>query len=201
MRRVFLKRWGGQRSGRAQSTVEFALIAWPFFMLLLATVDYAQFYFYEHSLRYALNTAGRFATPGMVLSTPSVPTTPGQESTDCPINSTYAVGQWISRYESIRNTFSNNCSLQFTRQQLKDYVKVYSWPGTNSATESSPNAGPGMAGDFVKVVVTKEITLITPVASLLKTNGIYTLVLSGIFLNEPSNAFVTYTNYYASELP
>jgi len=201
MSRLFLKKWRGQRDGRAQSTVEFALIAWPFFMLLLATTDYAQFYFYEHSLRYAMSTAGRYATPGLVLSTNSIPHTAGQESTDCPVTSSYAAGQWISRYESIRRTFSNNCSIQFTRTQLQDRVKVTSWPGTNSATETSPNLGPGMAGDFVKISVTYNVSLITPVASLLKSNGVYTLNVSGIFLNEPSQLFVINTNYYAGETP
>lgn len=201
MRRVFLKKWGQRRDGRAQSTVEFALIAWPFFLLLLATADYAQFFFYEHSLRYALNTAGRYATPGMVLGTPSVPTVAGQEPTNNPIDSSYSSGEWISRCESIRNTFSNNCSLQFTRQQLQDRVKICSWPGKNEATETTPNPGPGMAGDFVKVEVTYDLHMITPVGGLLKKNGVYTLTLSGIYLNEPSNAFVTYTNYYTDEHP
>lgn len=184
------------RKGRGQSTVEFALIAWPFFLLLFATADYAQFYFYEHSLRYAVAVAGRYATPGSVLNTQSVAIA-GLGTTNCPIRGVDSGTKWISRNESIRRTFSNYCAINLPLHQLK----VYSWPGYNNATEASPNTGPGIAGDSVKLTVGYKLKLITPVARLLSPSGTYTITVSAIFVNEPSGNFVTYTNYYSGEYP
>lgn len=196
IRKLWMKQRGKNGTARAQSTVEFALIAWPFFLIILATTDYAQFYFYEHSLRYALNTAGRCATPGNVLSTKSAPDTNGA-TTNVPIKSTYQPTQWISRCESIRRTFSNNCAIALPITT----VRICSWPGTNSADESHTNPGPGMAGDCVKLTATYNLKLITPVWKLLSTNGGYNINVSAIFVNEPSAQFVTYTNYYSGEDP
>lgn len=191
--RECIEKGKARRNPAGQSTVEFALIVWPFFLLLLATADYAQFYFYEHSLRYALTVAGRYATPGSVITTNSVPNGYGA-TTDCPIRSSYQPSQWISRCESIRLRFSNNCAMSLPL----DTLKMCSWrPNTPNVT----NVGPGLAGDFVKLKVTYRLKLITPVGSLLSSNGEYNINVSAIFLNEPSGLFVLYTNYYTGENP
>ncbi len=186
------KKANARRAGKAQSTVEFALILWPFMLLLFATCDYAQFYFYEHSLRYALSVAGRYATPGSVFGTQAIA---ANGFTNCPKTGIYSDGKFISRNECIRVTFSNYCAINLPLSTLK----IYSWPGATSATESNPNIGPGMASDNVRLVAAYPITLVTPVAKLLFTNGVYKVQVQAIFLNEPSGNFVSYQDRYTSE--
>jgi Flp pilus assembly protein TadG len=186
------------KRGRAQSTVEFALILWPFLLLLFATCDYAQLYFYENALRHALRESGRFATPGKVLGTNSVSAT----ITNVPDKSMVQPSKWISRNESIKRVFSNACVVMFTPADMTSKIRITSWPGTNSATETNSNVGPGMAEDFMKIKVTYNIQLITPVASVLWNQSQYPVIVEGIFRNEPSNNFDLYTNYHTgSETP
>src|SRR5450755_2931701 len=58
-----------RRKGRVggQTTVEFALICIPFFVILFAIIDFAEIYFYENSCQNALREAARFATSGRVI--------------------------------------------------------------------------------------------------------------------------------------
>src|ERR1700761_156601 len=58
---------GNDKKIRAQTTVEFSLIALPFFLILFATIDYAQIYFYKNSLQNALRESTRFATAGRII--------------------------------------------------------------------------------------------------------------------------------------
>src|SRR5476651_836465 len=57
------------RRGRVggQTTVEFALICLPFFIILFAIIDFSEIYFYENSLQNALREAARFATAGRII--------------------------------------------------------------------------------------------------------------------------------------
>jgi Flp pilus assembly protein TadG len=50
-----------------QTTVEFAFICLPFFIILFAIIDFAQIYFYENSVQNAMREAARFATAGSVI--------------------------------------------------------------------------------------------------------------------------------------
>src|SRR5471032_2832871 len=52
---------------RGQTTVEFALICLPFFIILFAIIDFAEVFFYEASLQNALREAARFATAGRII--------------------------------------------------------------------------------------------------------------------------------------
>src|SRR5579871_6901914 len=58
-----------RRKGRAggQTTVEFALICLPFFIILFAIIDFSEIYFYENSLQNALRESCRFATAGRII--------------------------------------------------------------------------------------------------------------------------------------
>jgi hypothetical protein len=178
-----------KRHTRAQTTVEFALILWPFFIILFACCDYAQIYFYEHSIRHALREAGRFATTGKVLMTNTTGSTP--------IMSGYVGSNYISRQESIRRWFHTNSVIAVP---LAD-IDIVSWPTppNYTNTEISPAQGPGYANDYVKISVYYPIQLITPVSRMLFSNGVYHLTVSSIFLNEPSKNFITYTNRYTAE--
>jgi hypothetical protein len=56
-----------RREKSGQSTVEFALIVLPLFIIIFAIIDYAQIYFYENALQNAMREATRFATAGSVI--------------------------------------------------------------------------------------------------------------------------------------
>ena len=58
-----------RRKGRTggQTTVEFALICIPFFIILFSIIDFAEIYFYENSLQNALRESARFATAGRII--------------------------------------------------------------------------------------------------------------------------------------
>ncbi len=178
----------------AQSIVEFALVLWPFMMILFAVIDYGEYYFYEHSLRYSLSVAGRYATPGLVFCTNALD---ANGRTNCPLTGIYSNGKWISRNESIRRTFSNNCALNPPLNMLK----ICSWPGTNSATETLTNLGPGYASDYVRLTAEYQMHLITPIARLLFSNGVCKIKVQSIFLNEPSANFDAYKDIYSAAEP
>src|SRR5476651_655458 len=71
-----------RRKGRVggQTTVEFALICIPFFVILFAIIDFAEIYFYENSLQNALREASRFATSGRVIQGTNVDGSPAYET-------------------------------------------------------------------------------------------------------------------------
>jgi Flp pilus assembly protein TadG len=173
-----------RKGERGQTTVEFALILWPFLMLMFATCDYAQLYFYENSMQAGLREAGRFAGPGKILTYVS-------NGTNAPVLSSYSAGKPISRNESIRRWFQSNCVVGFSSGQ----ILITSGPDDTSMT----TPGPGDAGDFVQISVTYPLKLVTPVSAMLFPNGVYNITVQGVFINEPSNAFVLYTNRYPSE--
>src|SRR5579859_957984 len=50
-----------------QTTVEFALICLPFFIILFAIIDFAEIFFYQNSMQNSLREACRFATAGRVI--------------------------------------------------------------------------------------------------------------------------------------
>ena len=188
-----------RRRRTGQSTVEFSLILWPFLLLLLATCDYAQIYFYEASMRHALQVAGRFATTGGAK--PLMQNGEPAEDADGDIiylTSEYEAGEIMSRNESIRAVFRDVCLISL---QDSD-ILITSWPGPDDGseeTESNPNDGPGVAEDFVKLQVSWPLSLVTPVASLLEEDGEYIVTVQGIFRNEPGRNFNQFTDMYATE--
>jgi len=177
--------------------VEFSLILWPFLLLLLATCDYAQIYFYEASLRHAIREAGRFASTGQIRPY----TSNGAQVYDTNGDKVYMTSNYnppltMSRNESIKSLFREVCLLK----SLTDSdIEVVSWPGNNGASEASPNDGPGIAEDYMRIRVSWPLALITPVAPLLDENGEYTITVESIFRNEPAKKFNLYTNKYPSE--
>ncbi len=181
-------RAGTRRRNQAQTTVEFALIVWPFLLLLFATIDYAQLYFYDSSLRHALREAGRFATTGNVMRTNFV-------LSNGPLQSSYEANKPISRMESIRRIFQTNC---LVNTPITNIV-VESWPGlAETGTEAAPNKGPGDADDNVRIKVSAEVPMIT---RLFFTNTKYKTTVTSVFRNEPSRNFLNTitTNYYGAE--
>jgi Flp pilus assembly protein TadG len=108
-----------RRKGRVggQTTVEFALICLPFFIILFAIIDFAEIYFYENSLQNALREACRFATAGRIIQATDVSGNPLYETNSGgvivpkAINDNLGNGE-ASRNECIRYWFLTNCVLQ-----------------------------------------------------------------------------------------
>jgi Flp pilus assembly protein TadG len=63
--------WRG--SAKAQTALEFAIIAPIFLFLLFAVVDFGRMFFLQMDLQNALDEAGRFASTGNVLPNPNAP--------------------------------------------------------------------------------------------------------------------------------
>ena len=107
-----------QRKGRAggQTTVEFALICIPFFIILFSIVDFAEIYFYENSLQNALRESARFATAGRIIQATNSAGQPAYETNSGGIVVPKAIndssGREASRNECIRYWFLSNCVLQ-----------------------------------------------------------------------------------------
>lgn len=188
-------RW---RCRQGQSTVEFSLILWPFLLLLLATCDYAQIYFYEASMRHALQVSGRFATTGSARPY-RVDGEPAQDTNgnNIYLTSAYEPTNIMSRNESIRAVFRDVCLIDLEDSD----ILITSWPGPGSvaATETNPNEGPGISEDFVRIEVSWPLSLITPAASLLNDDGQYVVTVEGIFRNEPAENFNLFTDKFPSE--
>lgn len=187
-----------RRRAKGQSTVEFSLILWPFLLLLLATCDYAQIYFYESSMRHALQVAGRFATTGgakpyLVNGEPAEDT----NGNSIYLTSAYESSNIMSRNESIRAVFRDVCLINMQDSN----ILITSWPGGGSvaATENNPNEGPGISEDFVRIEVSWPLSLVTPVASLLEDDGQYIVTVEGIFRNEPGENFNLFTDKFTGE--
>jgi Flp pilus assembly protein TadG len=105
------------RQGRVggQTTVEFALICLPFFIILFAIIDFSEIYFYENSCQNALREAARFATSGRIIQAnnsgvPVYETNGGGIVVPKAIND--SSGREASRNECIRYWFLSNCVLQ-----------------------------------------------------------------------------------------
>lgn len=160
------------RRARAQTTVEFAFIVFLFLLLILATCDYAQIFFYQESLLNGVREAGRFATTGQILcqsQSNGVPTNP------------YGGTGGTNRLASIREIFRRTCVVGVATNN----ILIESWTGFGSTNVISNSAG--NAGDYVHIKASYSLPLITPVISTYFSNGVYNTTAEMVFLNEPFN--------------
>lgn len=128
-----------------QTTVEFALICLPFFIILFAIVDFAEIYFYENSLQNSLREAARFATSGRVIQALNSSGAPMYETNSggivVPKAITDSSGREASRNECIRYWFLSNCVLQGIPLSNITIVSAPTLPGVpaNVVTNTVPN--------------------------------------------------------------
>jgi hypothetical protein len=221
--RVHRRRCNGGKRG--QSTVEFALIVLPLFIIIFAIIDYAQIYFYENALQNALREATRFATAGAVIQL----TNGGiaQYDTNYGVATPKAISdsqnREASRYACIRDFFQSNCVVQMATNSVQ-IVSATALPGappvtiTNGSgyvtlieaagtTNTPANAGPGGEDDYVQVTATYTLHTITPLFGFLNgfsrgTNvDYYPVRVSAIVKNEPALLNFEHTNMYPDEGP
>jgi len=211
---------------RGQSTVEFALIVLPLFIIIFAIIDYAQIYFYENALQNAMREATRFATAGSVIQA----TNGGVAQYDT--NNGVAVpkaindshGREASRYGCIRMFFQSNCVITMPTNGVI-VTSASTLPGappvitTNGATKyitlmaadgSTAEQGPGNASDYIELSATYNLRTITPIFGFLgswtrgTTNhsvNVYPVHVSAIVKNEPALLNFEHTNMYPDEAP
>ena len=183
-----------RKTGRlgGQTTVEFALICIPFFVILFGIIDFAQIFFYENTLQNALRESARFATAGSIIQTTNTDGSLAYETNSSGIVVPKAIndssGREASRNECIRYWFLSNCVLQNFPISNIAITSASTLPGvppttstnslgylillsgynvtTNSGTVST-NAvaavkGPGNANDYVQITADYYVNTITP---------------------------------------
>jgi Flp pilus assembly protein TadG len=186
-----------RRKGRTggQTTVEFALICIPFFIILFTIIDFAEIFFYENSLQNALRESARFATAGRIIQATNSAGQAAYETNSGGIVVPKAIndssGREASRNECIRYWFLSNCVLRgfpisnvvitsaptlpgvpaVTTTNIHGYLTLLSGytVTTNSGNVSTNPApavkGPGGANDFVQITATYSVSTITPLMS------------------------------------
>jgi hypothetical protein len=206
---------------RGQSTVEFALIALPFFIILFAIVDYAQIYFYQNALQNAMRETGRFATAGRIiqLTNAGVAQYTTNAGVALPVAINDSSGREASRYGCIRMWFQSNCVVYVPTNN----IQVVSAPAlagappvivTNAgvitlmtATNQAAVDGPGNENDYIQVTATYTLHTITPLASFFKNGwsrgniNTYPVRVSAILKNEPASLNFEHLAMYTNEAP
>ncbi len=220
--RVVRRQRRRQKSG--QSTVEFALIVLPLFIIIFAIIDYAQIYFYENALQNAMREATRFATAGSIIQDMSngIPQTELTNGVTVPeaIPDPNNPSREASRYECIRYFFQSNCVIHIPTNDIQ-VVSASALPGappvlaTNAGivtlmqdSSTAANDGPGAANDYVQVTATYSLHTITPLFSFMggftrgSTNiNVYPVRVSAIVKNEPALLNFEKVAMYTNDAP
>jgi Flp pilus assembly protein TadG len=213
----------GSKNIRAQTTVEFALICLPFFIILFAIVDYAQIYFYKNSLQNALREATRFATAGRIIQAVDAggnPITTNVAGVSVPVAISDGSGREASRNECIRWWFLSNCVIQIPLTNITitsaptfagvppavsaDGARLQIYNATNTPQMGAANDGPGAANDYVQVTAVYRLHTITPMFNYLGgySHGnvnTYRVVATAIVKNEPALLNFKHNAVYSDE--
>jgi Flp pilus assembly protein TadG len=165
---IQIVRSGASRAAVAsgQSSVEFAMVATLFFLLLFAVMDYGWIFFAQMNVQQAVDDGGRFASTGNHTTT----TSGGTVTT-------------LSRLQSIIDAIQGEINVpNINVQQNLQVCSVNGGCNTNGG--SAPAGGPG---DTVTLTLTTALPLMTPMLAKLFPGGAYTFTASTTFKNEPFN--------------
>jgi Flp pilus assembly protein TadG len=203
-----------------QTTVEFALICLPFFIILFALIDFSEIYFYENSLQNALRESCRFATAGRIIQAVDSSGNPEFETNSngivVPKAITDSNGREASRNECIRYWFLSNCVLQnfpisnIVITSAPTLAGVPPVTTTNSlgylileGTNGPANWGPGNYNDYVQITATYHVNTITPLMGYMSgysgLQSSFPVHVSAIIKNEPALLNFEHTNLYVGE--
>jgi hypothetical protein len=207
------------RKGRVggQTTVEFALICLPFFIILFAIIDFSEIYFYENSLQNAMREACRFATAGRIIQRKDAAgnllfeTNSNGIVVPEAIASNYGQPE-ASRNECIRYWFLSNCALQNYPISNIIITNVTTLPGvpptlmTNGAwvvLAGNIQKGPGNYNDYIQITATYQVHTITPLMGYMSgysgLGSTFPVHVSAIVKNEPALLNFEHTNMYSAE--
>ncbi len=142
---------------RGQALVEYALVVPLIFLLVFGLVDFGRLFFTELTLQHALRVAGRFAVTGNHLPNPANP------------------NQTLSRAGSIMQV----------AQQSAVGIDVSGLQISSITSGGAAGSGAGGPGDSVKLSLTYNLTLLTPIIGQFFPNGVYTFTVNTYFHNEP----------------
>jgi Flp pilus assembly protein TadG len=216
-----------RRKGRlgGQTTVEFALICLPFFIILFTIIDFSEIYFYENSVQNALREACRFATSGRVLQTTNTDGSPAYETNSSGVVVPKAIqdteSREASRNECIRYWFLSNCVLRNFPLSNIVITSAPTLPGVPARVETNAIAngpsylillqtnglaaipGPGNANDYIQITATYQVSTITPLMSYMSgysgVGSVFPVHVSAIVKNEPALLNFQHTNMYSDE--
>jgi hypothetical protein len=214
-----------RQSGKVggQTTVEFALICLPFFIILFAIIDFSEIFFYENSLQNSLRESCRFATAGRII--------PKLTSSGAQVYETNAAGSVVpeaipsaygnfeaSRNECIRYWFLSNCVLKNFPISNIVIISASTLEGvapettTNSlgyltllsSTGGTATRGPGNYNDYVQITATYHVNTITPLFSFLggysrQGWNVFPAHVSAIVKNEPALLNFQHVAIYTNE--
>jgi Flp pilus assembly protein TadG len=211
-------RYKGRSKG--QTTVEFALICLPFFVILFAIIDFAEIFFYENSLQNALREACRFATAGRVIQATDAsgnPLSTNLGSFSVPIAINDSSGREASRNECIRYWFLSNCILQNFPISNIVITSAATLPGADAVVSTnslgyltllSSNGGPATLGpgdinDYVQITATYKVSTITPLMGYMNgysgLGSTFPVHVSAIVKNEPATLNFEHLDRYSNE--
>jgi len=221
LKALLFSRQNRRRGG--QTTVEFALICLPFFIILFAIIDFSEIFFYENACQNALREACRFATAGRIIQrkdssgNPMYETNANGAVVPMAIPSNYG-GTEASRNECIRYWFLSNCVLQnfpianivITSATTLEGVPpmtstnaTYGYLTLLSSTGGPATKGPGNYNDYVQITATYQVSTITPLMGYMSGYGgigsKFPVHVSAIIKNEPALLNFEHTNIYAGE--
>jgi hypothetical protein len=144
-----------KKGAGGQTTVEFAIICVPFFVILFGIIDFAQLYFYENSLQNALREACRFATAGRIIQATNADGSLAYETNSAGIAVPKAIndssGQEASRNECIRYWFYSNCIFQNIPLGSIVITSAPTLPGVPPNVITNTTAGDPAYGDLTLV--------------------------------------------------
>lgn len=142
-------------SARAQTMLEFVLVAPIFLFLLFAVLDFGRLFFVQMDLEQAVQEAARYASTGNHLSDPNNP------------------NQTLSRVQSITNEAEQAAigwGANVTNIQISSL-------GGGAGSAGGP-------GDVVTISLTVSLSLMTPIIARGFPNGAYTFISSSTIKNE-----------------
>jgi Flp pilus assembly protein TadG len=148
------------------TSLEFAMVASVFFVLLFGVMDYGWMFFAQMNVQQAVDDGGRFASTGNHTTVVSG----GKPTT-------------LSRIQSIIGAIQNEISVPGVNVQ-QNLVVCSTNGGCSNAGGSAPAGGPE---DTVTLTLTTSMPLFTPALAALFAGGAYTFTSSTTFKNEPFN--------------
>ena len=142
---------------RGQALVEYAMVVPLIFLLVFGLIDFGRLFFTELTLQRALRIAGRYAVTGNHLPNPADP------------------GHSLSRVASI---------LQVAEQNAMG-INVSGLQISSITSGGAAGSGAGGPGETVKLSLTYNLTLLTPIIGRFFQSGAYTFTVTTYFHNEP----------------
>ena len=142
---------------QAQAIVEYAVVLPLIALLIFGLVDFGRLFFTVLTLQNALRAAGRYAVTGNHLPNPANPNQP----------------------------MSRNASIAQIAQQNAMGIDVSGLQISSSTAGGAAGTGAGGPSDTIKLSLTYNLTLLTPVIGQFFPGGVYTFTVNTFFHNEP----------------